>query len=452
MTQPTPFNPSTDYSQYAADHPNAPFSAEGLDVDLAAVALTTSELITNIGLIQRDDGKLANESVGVDTIDSALKLLIAAGNDDLADNIRGSWLTATAYSKADIVTSSNVTYLCMVNHTSGVLATDVAAGKWAVLFNNGTASASGVSFSPTGSVAATNVQNAIAEVDSEKLAKSANLSDLTALQTARDNLQVPSKSTIQLQFYTYFADTGTADAMVATPTPAIATGYTNGLKLDIKVLNDNATTAPTLNVSGLGAKTCFYPNGNQLLPSDLVANRIYSFEYNSSLNSGAGGWGVYGVSETSPGTSGTVLTSNGPGAAKSWKTPFKSATQAEVLAAAADDVGVSPARALYLPGYAKAGILFTISGGTPVAADTYNMSSTITDNGAGDYTLTFTRAFVDTNYRYEISTEGTTTVVRPASVRSGGKATGSIRIIVNDMSGSLTDPASVSLHVYGTLA
>lgn len=46
---------------------------------------------------------------------------------------QGDWLTATAYQVGNFVTDSDIYYVCAVAHTSGVLATDVAAGKWNVL-------------------------------------------------------------------------------------------------------------------------------------------------------------------------------------------------------------------------------------------------------------------------------------------------------------------------------
>lgn len=54
--------------------------------------------------------------------------------------------------------------------------------------------AADIDFTPAGNVAATKVQAAIEEVDSEKLAKSANLSDLSNVPTSRANLGVYSKA------------------------------------------------------------------------------------------------------------------------------------------------------------------------------------------------------------------------------------------------------------------
>ncbi len=60
---------------------------------------------------------------------------------------------------------------------------------------------------------------------------------------------------IRSQALNYALDTGTADAMVVAFDPPLA-AYTAGIVLRIvKSANANATTTPTLNVNGLGAKT-----------------------------------------------------------------------------------------------------------------------------------------------------------------------------------------------------
>ena len=52
-----------------------------------------------------------------------------------ANNARGAWVTATAYNVNDYVVTAGATYACMLAHTSGTFATDLAAAKWA-LFDN----------------------------------------------------------------------------------------------------------------------------------------------------------------------------------------------------------------------------------------------------------------------------------------------------------------------------
>lgn len=49
----------------------------------------------------------------------------------------GAWLTATDYEPSDLVQDSGNTYVCVVSHTSGTFATDLAGGKWALFAAKG---------------------------------------------------------------------------------------------------------------------------------------------------------------------------------------------------------------------------------------------------------------------------------------------------------------------------
>lgn len=80
---------------------------------------------------------------------------------------------------------------------------------------------------------------------------------------------------IQNNSYVYCEDTGAADAYVATPSPAI-TSYVEGLLIILDPDNANATTTPTINVSGLGVKTITNNLGGALVAGDIVASqRLY---------------------------------------------------------------------------------------------------------------------------------------------------------------------------------
>jgi hypothetical protein len=90
-------------------------------------------------------------------------------------NPRGAWAHDTAYSLFDMTysTSEGVIALCITPHTSNHTGTIRAdAPNWAFIIDFTTiATATGISFTPTGNIQATNVQFAIAELDNEKLAK-----------------------------------------------------------------------------------------------------------------------------------------------------------------------------------------------------------------------------------------------------------------------------------------
>lgn len=160
--QPPAYSPTADYSIDIApgDLGNA------LDHDFDDIAETTDAILTNLALIQRDDGALGNGTVGPDQFSSTGLLLLAGSWLP-----RGFWATATAYKVGDVVEQTSVSYVCAVAHTSGVFATDKAAGKWLTL----SSTAGAIAFTPTGTISSTNVQNAIAEVSGDVTAVDAAL-------------------------------------------------------------------------------------------------------------------------------------------------------------------------------------------------------------------------------------------------------------------------------------
>jgi hypothetical protein len=68
MAQPTPFEPTTDFSTWQQQNPLQPFPAQLLDDEFDAVQLTTDQLIANLALLQRDDGQLHNEIITFDKL------------------------------------------------------------------------------------------------------------------------------------------------------------------------------------------------------------------------------------------------------------------------------------------------------------------------------------------------------------------------------------------------
>ena len=60
--------------------------------------------------------------------------ILNQGNPIVVDglNWRGNWVTDTAYALGDIVQTNGIAYICIVAHTSGVFATDLAAVRWQV--------------------------------------------------------------------------------------------------------------------------------------------------------------------------------------------------------------------------------------------------------------------------------------------------------------------------------
>jgi len=132
MSQPTPYNRLYDFSDYQEVNPTKPLRGSELDAELDAVALTVGQLRANAALIQRDDGKLANQLVTPESLSAGTLAIISQGEY----NPRGAWAAATAYAVGDVVTFNAATYLCLIAHTSVTqFANDLAANKWLLIAN-----------------------------------------------------------------------------------------------------------------------------------------------------------------------------------------------------------------------------------------------------------------------------------------------------------------------------
>ncbi len=136
MGQPIAYNRLKDFTQYALDHTSAPYNASDHDAELDAIEQTLDGLCANIELIQRNDGKLRNQSVHPDSLSTATKALIGAGRGNsggAAWTPRGLWVTATEYEVGDVVEQGGRSYVCATDHTSGTFNTDHTAGKWVII-------------------------------------------------------------------------------------------------------------------------------------------------------------------------------------------------------------------------------------------------------------------------------------------------------------------------------
>lgn len=193
MSQPQPYAITT---SFADDEANAvsgrsTVRTAALDTELANIQTTADELCTNLSLIQRDDGGLMDQTVSVVSLSPAVLALI--GSAGFTVNNPLGWLTTTAYPARTIVTHGTGTYVSAVAHTSGVFATDVAAGKWATLFDTAVFSATAITFTPAGTIAATNVQAAIEEVATE----AADSANVNFIQSGTGAVSIPVRTKLR---------------------------------------------------------------------------------------------------------------------------------------------------------------------------------------------------------------------------------------------------------------
>lgn len=212
MTQPTPYVKSQTFADIQSGNTLVPIPGQDFDVEFSLVQITLAQVLTNLARIQRDDTALANASVGVDQLKPEIVLLLNGVNP------RGTWLTATAFAKGDVVTQASKIYVALIAHTSGVFATDLAANKWMSL--SPFTGASSITNTPAGGISATDVQSAINELDAEKQPLDATLTALAGVVTAADKmiyataLDVFATTTVTAAARTVLDDTTTGNMLV----------------------------------------------------------------------------------------------------------------------------------------------------------------------------------------------------------------------------------------------
>lgn len=212
MANPTSYSRGYSFTGFQQSTPADPLPADKLDAELDGVATAVGQTQSALSDIRRSDGALVDGIVTADTLDAAFltdllgmtadQAATIAANTAVASAaatsataseasaassleqvqniaagvlpIRGDWTTGTAYTPSDIALSSGSSYACLVAHTSGTFATDLAAGKWQLL------AAQGPNGAGTGDMLAAN-----------------NLSDLVDAAAARTNLGVALGSQAQ---------------------------------------------------------------------------------------------------------------------------------------------------------------------------------------------------------------------------------------------------------------
>lgn len=127
MPQPPAYARSYSFTDHSTNFPTVPQPGLRLDTEFNNLATSIAGIRTNIALLQRDDGALANGAVGPDQLSTSLTLGLRSVRD---------WATATAYVVNDAVWRTNALYRCATSHTSGAsFSTDLAAGRWTLVTN-----------------------------------------------------------------------------------------------------------------------------------------------------------------------------------------------------------------------------------------------------------------------------------------------------------------------------
>lgn len=260
MAQPTPYVVTTNFAADESGNVSGRSTVRTarVDVEYANLQTTLSQVLTNLALIQRDDGFVKDATVnGYAMTTDAVNYLASALATSGAFFWSGAWLTATAYTVGNIVTESGSSYVCRVAHTAGVFATDLAASKWGLLASTGS------------STLPTQTGNA---------GKGLYTDGTTA--TWQESVQPAELQSGQHVFAVATTSDNTQYAI--TLTPAI-TAYTDGMLVAVRFPNGVVNNfSPTLNVNGLGSKSIVL-NGSSVL-AGLLNNLKAVLMYVASTN------------------------------------------------------------------------------------------------------------------------------------------------------------------------
>ena len=275
------------------------------------------------------------------------------------------------------------------------------------------------------------------------------------------------------------ASAGSQPAYTLTYTTAPA-AYAQGLMFAFKV-HSAPTGSVTVNVNSLGAKKVYDNTGTTQLGSGAwAANQRVVIAYDASLDSAAGGFLVVSdgrslVAGSGIGVAGTTISldvngltaDSSPDVAADYALTYDAsasaakkvllnliapaaATQANQETATSTTTYVSPGRQQYHPSAAKAWCLFDGTGTPAVTGTPYNVSS-ITDNGTGDHTVSWTTAFSSANYAVVAMNNGWTGFHAPVTTIRA-LATGSVRLYsLSEVSSTATaqDFSAICVAAFG---
>lgn len=239
---PTQYEREFSFTDWQSTNPSDPLPASHLDAELNRLKQVTDSVIDSLALIQRSDGRLGNLTVGRDQLQASLTTGI---------NPPTVWTTATTYSEDDFVFHNSVYLHCVVPHTSGTFATDLAAGKWTEL----------VDFSSLTNASETQVGVVELADDAEAIAKSATNRALTPGNLAALSASDSFEGMIELADNTE-ADAASVTNRAVTPGNLAALTATNLTALKASNAQAAAKSAATVFVSPANLAVLPFTNRN----------------------------------------------------------------------------------------------------------------------------------------------------------------------------------------------
>lgn len=166
MSQPPTYNRQASFANLQALNPSGQPPGNTMDAEYNAIKTTLDATLTNLALIQNDDGTVAHASIGVAQLAPSLVLGFSPPS---------AWVTGHSYtaSPASTVLHGTGMYVCLVSHTSSAFASDLALGKWLLIFDLSTltfGAASQIAVVSHGSNVTSDVQTSLNNLDDNKAA------------------------------------------------------------------------------------------------------------------------------------------------------------------------------------------------------------------------------------------------------------------------------------------
>lgn len=421
MAQPTPYDRQANFQNIQALAPSDPISGATFDEEFNAIKQTLDEVLNNIALIQRDDGEIANNTIGNDQL--AVELLTGLSPAE-------TWSTGVDYSEDDTVFhDSTKLYRALEDHTSGVFADDLAADKW-VLVTQFDIYANGV------------VTNAmLADATLKSLANLGTAADRIAYTTGVDTwAETPLTS-----FGRSLIDDANAAAALTTlgaqPLDATLTAFA--------ALTIAADKLPYGNGSDTFAVTDFTAAARSLLDDAnasamrttlglAIGTDVQAFDAALSAlaaNSTNGLWAVTGSGATGSARTITsikgIVTANGDGVSGDPQLQPDYAVQSEWETPTADVVS-DPLGTNWHPGVAKGWVKAGVTGNILAS---HNVSG-VADTATGQATVSWGTDFSSADYACAATSNGA------FYAHTVTAAAGSIILNTRDAAGTLTDPTN----------
>lgn len=148
MAQPTPYALDYDFVGWQISRPTRPLPADKLESEFEAVADTLDQVLANLALIQRDDGDVANQTIGYDQLTADLRSALLLGVAEPSQ-----WVAGATYENRATVFVATKLYRAYSKHTAAsTFNSDLLAGKWEELTDLSTGLGGGIVVSFNGRV------------------------------------------------------------------------------------------------------------------------------------------------------------------------------------------------------------------------------------------------------------------------------------------------------------